>query len=135
MIFNNGTIYGKVWKVTRPTDENGNPRKYIELQISTYEKQNDEYVYSSWFPRVIGHAFNSLANIKEGDNIAITKSKFTNEKYTDKDGNTKSAFRFLVLEAKIEDKNTKNATESTPSSEPVASTQPASEATTEEDPW
>lgn len=136
MIFNNNTIYGKVWKVIRPTDEQGNPRKYIDLQISTYEKQNDEYVYSSWFPRVIGHAFNSLAGVKEGDNIAITKSKFTNEKYTDKEGNTKSAFRFLILEAKIEDKNTKSTTENTTqNNEPVATTQPASDVTTEEDPW
>lgn len=136
MIFNNTTIYGKVWKVTRPTDEQGNPRKYIDLQISTYEKQNDEYVYSSWFPRVIGHAFNSLSGVKEGDNIAITKSKFTNEKYTDKEGNTKSAFRFLILEAKIEDKNAKSTTENTTqNNEPVATTQPASDVTTEEDPW
>lgn len=136
MIFNNNTIYGKVWKVTRPTDEQGNPRKYIDLQISTYEKQNDEYVYSSWFPRAIGHSFNSLAGVKEGDNIAITKSKFTNEKYTDKDGNSKSAFRFIILEAKIEDKNAKNTTENTTQdNEPVATTQPAGDVATEEDPW
>ena len=83
MIFNNSTQYAKIWKVTRPKDENGNPRKYIDLQVSTYEKnQDDEYVYSSWFPRVIGHAYNSLKDLAEGEyekpiSLKITKSKFT----------------------------------------------------------
>lgn len=142
MIFNNSTQFAKIWKVTRPKDENGNPRKYIDLQVSTYEKnQNGEYVYSTWFPRVIAHAYNSLKDLTEGEyekpiSLKITKSKFTNEKYTDKEGNTKSAFRFLILEAEIEDKNAKNTTENaTQSNESVVTTQPASDVTTEEDPW
>lgn len=130
MIFNNNTSYAKVWKVTKPAD-----RKYIELQISTYEKNNEgEYVYSTWFPRVIGHAFNSLANVKEGDNIAITKSKFTNEKYTNKEGEVRSAFRFLILEANIEDKNAKENAPAPATNNAATEEQPANNVT-EEDPW
>ena len=98
MIFNSNKIYAKVWKV-KPADNN----KYIDLQITTSEKtQDDEYVNSGWFPRVIGHAVNSLKNVKEGDRIVITKSKFTNERYEDSEGNKKSFFRFLILEASVE---------------------------------
>ena len=47
MIFNDNKIYAKVWKVT--PSENG---KYVDLQITTSEKDNDgNYVNSSWFPR------------------------------------------------------------------------------------
>ncbi len=100
MIFHKDKIYGKVWKVTKAD-------KYLDLQMSTSEKTQDgEYVNSSWFPRCIGHAFNSLKDtLKEGDRICITKCKLTNEKYTAKDGSVKSAFRFLVLEANIEAPN------------------------------
>ena len=43
MIFNDNKIYAKVWKVT--PSENG---KYIDLQITTSEKDNDgNYVNSS----------------------------------------------------------------------------------------
>ena len=93
MIFCRDKIFAKVWKVT-PAE------KYLDLQISTSEKdQNGNYINSNWFPRAIGHAFNALKNIKEGDRITITKCKLSNEKYTAKDGTTKSAFRFVILEA------------------------------------
>lgn len=106
MIFNHDKIYMKVWKIT-PHE------KYLDLQGSTSEKlDSGEFINSSWFPRVIGHAFNSLKDtLKEGDRIIITKSKFSNERYTAKDGTAKSAFKFLILEAQLE-KGAKTAPES-----------------------
>lgn len=97
MIFCHDKIYAKVWKVT-PSE------KYLDLQISTSEKDRDgNYINSNWFPRCIGHAFNTLnGKVKEGDRITITLSKLSNEKYTAKDGSAKSAFRFIVLEASID---------------------------------
>ena len=97
MIFIHDKIYAKVWKVNEK-------EKYIDLQATTSEKSQDgNYINSGWFPRLIGHAFNSLkGKIKEGDRIVITKSKLTNERYTAEDGTTKSAFKFVVLEAAIE---------------------------------
>lgn len=105
MIFNNNQIYGKVWKVTPA--ESG---KYIDLQMTTSEKDADgNYKNSGWFPRAIGHALNSLKEVKEGDRICITKSKFTNERYEDANGNKKSAFRFIILEASILSDNNSTA--------------------------
>ena len=97
MIFIHDKIYAKVWKVNEK-------EKYIDLQATTSEKNQDgNYINSGWFPRLIGHAFNSLkGKIKEGDRIVITKSKLTNERYTAEDGTTKSSFKFVVLEAEIE---------------------------------
>lgn len=99
MIFNNNKIYAKVWKVTPA--ENG---KYIDLQISTSEKNAGEYINSSWFPRAIGKAVNTLKGLKREDRITITKSKFTNERRNTEEG-IKSFFRFLILEAEIEGNN------------------------------
>lgn len=97
MIFNENKIYAKVWKIT--PSENG---KYVDLQISTSEKDNNgNYVNSAWFPRAIGKAVNTLKNLKCEDRIIITKSKFTNER-RDTDDGKKSFFRFLILEAEIE---------------------------------
>lgn len=97
MIFNDNKIYAKVWKVT--PSENG---KYVDLQITTSEKDaNDNYINSSWFPRVIGKAVNTLKGLKNGDRIIITKSKFTNERRDTEEGK-RSFFRFLILEAEIE---------------------------------
>lgn len=97
MIYCTNQIFGKVWKV-KPAD-NG---KYIDLQMTTSEKDADgNYKNSGWFPRAIGHAANSLKDIKDNDRIVITKAKFTNERYEDANGNKKSAFRFLILEASI----------------------------------
>lgn len=105
MIFNNNQIYGKVWKVTHPENN-----KYIDLQMTTSEKDADgNYKNSGWFPRAIGHALNSLKEVKEGDRICITKSKFTNERYEDANGNKKSAFRFIILEASILSDNNSTA--------------------------
>lgn len=96
MLYLNETkIIAKVWDV-KPA-QNG---KYIDLRISTSEKdQHGERVYSTWFPRVIGHAVNSLRNIEKGDFITITRAKLSNEQYTDKDGRTRSSFRFIIYEA------------------------------------
>lgn len=98
MIFIHDKIYAKVWKVDKH-------EKYIDLQATTSEKDADgNYINSGWFPRLIGHAFNSLKDkIKEGDRLIITKSKMTNERYTAQDGSLKSAFKFVVLEAEIEE--------------------------------
>lgn len=111
MIFNKSTIYAYIWKVTRPKDDKGNPRNYLELQISTSEKSRDDNTtaFSVWFPRVIGHAFNNLKGLAEGKYekaipLTITQSKFTNEKYEAKDGTTKSAFKFIILEATLDNK-------------------------------
>ena len=127
MIYNSGKIYATVWKST--PSENG---KYIDLQVSTSEKnQNDEYVNSSWFPRAIGHAANSLKDVKEKDRICITKSKFSNEKYTDKDGNKRSSFKFLILEAELvqaQQQPTQAAQTNSSPAQPNASVD-------EEDPW
>lgn len=122
MIFNSNQIYGKVWKVTPA--ENG---KYIDLQMSTSEKDSDgNYKNSSWFPRVIGHALNSLKSVKEGDRIIITKSKFTNEGYEDANGNKKRSFRFVILEASILSENS-SATPTEQNSTPQSSTSQAPE--------
>lgn len=103
MIFNENKIYGKVWKVT--PSENG---KYIDLQITTFEKDADgNYINSSWFPRAIGKAVNTLKGLKEKDRIIITRSKFTNERRDTADG-AKSFFRFLILDAEIEGSNQDN---------------------------
>ena len=97
MIFCHDKIYAKVWTVKHS-------EKYLDLRVTTSEKdQEGAYVNSSWFPRVIGHAFNTLKNtLKEGDKIVITKSKLTNESYKAEDGSFKSSFKFLILEAQID---------------------------------
>jgi len=125
MIFNKSTIYAYIWKVTRPKDDKGNPRNYLELQISTSEKSRDDNTtaFSVWFPRVIGHAFNNLKGLAEGKYekaipLTITQSKFTNEKYEAKDGTTKSAFKFIILEASLENKASEDKKED-PKEEPA----------------
>lgn len=134
MIINKSTIYAKVWKVT--PSESG---KFIDLQISTSEKdENDNYINSGWFPRVIGHAVNSLKNVQEGDRIEITSSKFTNERKEQEDGTKKSFFRFIIFEAKIVGDGNNNekpaeAPAAKPKSKPAA--KPAKPANEEEDPF
>ena len=94
MVFVTNKIFAKVWKIDKKD-------KYADLRISTSEKVekdgNTEYVNSNWFARAIGKAFNQLKDIKEGDRVTIAKAKLSNEQY-EKDGEKKSAFRFLVLE-------------------------------------
>ena len=98
MFFYKGTTYAKVWKVD--TKE-----KYMELKISTSETDKDGTTkYSNWWPRVIGHAFNSLKedNVKEGDRIVITTAKFENTQYKDAGGNLKQgAPRLIIIDAKV----------------------------------
>ena len=127
MIFiNNSKIYAKVWKVHKFD-------KYIDLEATTSEKDQDgNYVNSGWFPRLIGHAFNALKDtIKEGDRIVITKAKLTNERYTAKDGSTKSAFKFVVLEASIADEQGAAQNATVRQEAPVATEQQGDE----ECPW
>lgn len=98
MIFNNSKIYAKVWDIT--PSENG---KYIDLRVTTSEKvEDDKYENSSWFPRCIGKSVNTLKNLKVGDSIVITKSKFTNISVKKEDGTHRSYFRFLILDAEIQ---------------------------------
>ena len=94
MVFVTNKIFAKVWKIDKKD-------KYADLRISTSEKVekdgNAEYVNSNWFARAIGKAFNQLKDINEGDRVVITKAKLSNEQY-EKDGEKRSAFRFIVLE-------------------------------------
>lgn len=122
MIFIHDKIFAKVWKVEKS-------EKYIDLQVTTSEKDKEgNYVNSGWFPRLIGHAFNVLKDtIKEGDTLIITKCKITNERYKDDEGNKKSRFKFVVLEASIgEPKETSETpNDATAASAPAAQTQDA----------
>lgn len=108
MVFVTNKIFAKVWKIDKK-------EKYADLRISTSEKTEKdgktEYINSNWFARAIGKAFNQLKNINEGDRVVITKAKLTNETY-EKDGEKKSAFRFLILEFEVEESDaTKKAVE------------------------
>lgn len=122
MIFCKDQIFAKVWEVKKE-------EKYLDLQITTSEKDRDgKYINSGWFPRVIGHAFNTLKDtLKKGDRIVITKCKLSNERYTDKNGETKSAFRFIILEAEIQ-----NGSNETPE---IAQPKQEESTTTTDNPW
>lgn len=131
MIFIHDKIYAKVWKISEKAE------KYIDLQVTTSEKDKEgNYVNSGWFPRLIGHAFNALKDtLKEGDTIIITKCKITNERYKDDDGNTKSRFKFVVLEAALSEPKETNeapATTTPAASAPAAQQDAASKDTC---PW
>lgn len=130
MIYVNSNIYGKVWK--SELSENG---KYIDLQMSTSEKDADgNYRNSNWFPRAIGHAVNSLKGIADGDRICITKAKLTNERKEDVEGNKKSVFRFIILEASlVKDNSTQTAPKETP--QPTTTQQPQIVDDSEDSPW
>ena len=132
MIFCNNTVYGKVWKITKN-------EKYLDLQMTTSEKTQGtegEYINSGWFPRVIGHAFNTIKDtIKEGDTIVITKCKFTNERYTAEDGSKKSAgIRLIVLDAHIDSKEMSSEYYEEVA-KPESTQEAATTADTEDDPW
>lgn len=107
MVFVSNKIFAKVWKIDKK-------EKYADLRISTSEKVEKDgktnYVSSNWFVRVIGKGFNQLKDINEGDRVVITKAKLSNETY-EKDGEKKSAFRFIVLE--FESKDEAQTTENT----------------------
>ena len=94
MVFVNNKIFAKVW--------NADPKeKYTDLRISTSEKVekdgNTSYINSNWFAKAVGKAHNQAKNLKKGDSVVITKAKLSNEPY-EKDGQTRSAFKFVVLE-------------------------------------
>lgn len=128
MIFLEGKVYAKVWSVTPA--QNG---KYIDLQITTSEKtENDEYLNSSWFPRCIGKAVNTLKNVKRGDKIIIKKVKFTNERKKQEDDTYKSYFKFLILDAEIDGDNDKNSTPSPANNSKSKETKKAEEEPKEE---
>lgn len=106
MIFVEGKTYATVWKV-KPAESG----KYIDLQITTGEKDaDDNWTNSTWFPRVIGHALNSLKNVKEKDRILIKKAKFSNERIEQEDGTYRSFFHFLILEAELANGTTSKTT-------------------------
>lgn len=94
MIFINGKIFAKIWKIDKK-------EKYADLRISTSEKVekdgNTSYINSNWFARAIGKAFNQLKDFEEGDRAVITKAKLSNEPY-EKDGEKKSVFKFVIME-------------------------------------
>ena len=94
MVFVNGKIFAKVWNVEAK-------EKYTDLRISTSEKVekdgNISYINSNWFARAVGKAHNQAKNLSQGDNVVITKAKLSNESY-EKDGQKRSAFKFVVLE-------------------------------------
>ena len=103
MVFiRNDKIFAKVWKIDKK-------ERYADLRISTSEKveKNGEtsYINSNWFARAVGKAFNQLKNINEGDRVTITKAKLSNEPY-EKDGEKRSAFKFVILEFESQE-NTK----------------------------
>ncbi len=138
MIYNDGKIYATVWE--NKVSENG---KYADLKISTGEKDPDgKWKNSTWFPRVIGHALNSIKNAKHGDRIVITKSKFSNETVQQDEDTYRTYFRFIVLEAAFADKPQQPA-EDTERQKPTVKKQSAEENvqvvqeqhTDEDDPW
>ena len=94
MVFVSNKIFAKVWNVEIK-------EKYTDLRISTSEKVekdgNTSYINSNWFARAVGKAHNQAKNLSQGDNVVITKAKLSNEPY-EKDGQKKSAFKFVVLE-------------------------------------
>lgn len=131
MIFIHDKIYAKVWKVEKA-------EKYLDLQVTTSEKDKEgNYINSGWFPRLIGHAFNALKDtIKEGDTLIITKCKITNERYKDDEGNTKSRFKFVVLEASIGEPKENTAEAPAATTTPAASAPAAQDAASKDTcPW
>ena len=111
MVFVNGKIFAKVWNVDVK-------EKYTDLRISTSEKVEKDgktsYVNSNWFVRAVGKGHNQAKNFSQGDNVVITKAKLSNEPY-EKDGQKRSAFKFVVLE--FESKEDTKAPEATNTSD------------------
>ena len=101
MVFVNNKVFAKVWNVDVK-------EKYTDLRISTSEKVekdgNTSYINSNWFARAVGKAHNQAKNLKQGDNIVITRAKLSNELY-EKDGQKRSALKFTVLELESKEEN------------------------------
>lgn len=130
MIYTTNPIYGKVWKIMRTE------QKYMDVRMTTSAKDsNGEWVDSTWFPRLMGHAFNSLkGTLKDGDKIVITKAILENPPYEAPDGSKKSSFKFRILEASISNGEQGGNAEQTATSAP---TTPETEvpAAKDECPW
>lgn len=133
MIFIQNPIYLTVWKVDKF-------EKHMELRASTSERKRNpdgtpgEHVDSSWFPRIIGHAFNTMKDtLKPGDHIIATKSKITNELY-EKTG--KSYLRFTIMEASIDESRPNSLNKNTePTKEEVVVEAKSGSAEGEDNPW
>lgn len=130
MIYTTNPIYGKVWKIMRTE------QKYMDVRMTTSAKDsNGEWVDSTWFPRLMGHAFNSLkGTLKDGDKIVITKAILENPPYEAPDGSKKSSFKFRILEASISNGEQGGATEQTVTSAPTTP-EPEVLAAKDECPW
>lgn len=130
MIYTTNPIYGKVWKIMRTE------QKYMDVRMTTSAKDsNGEWVDSTWFPRLMGHAFNSLkGTLKDGDKIVITKAILENPPYEAPDGSKKSSFKFRILEASISNGEQGGNTEQTATSAPTTP-EPEVPAAKDECPW
>ena len=130
MIYTTNPIYGKVWKIMRTE------QKYMDVRMTTSARDsNGEWVDSTWFPRLMGHAFNSLkGNLKDGDKIVITKAILENPPYEASDGNKKSSFKFRILEASISNGEQGSNAEQTITSAPTTP-EPEVPAAKDECPW
>lgn len=130
MIYTTNPIYGKVWKIMRTE------QKYMDVRMTTSSKDSEgKWVDSTWFPRIMGHAFNSLkGTMKEGDRIVITKAIIENPSYNAGDGTKKSSFKFRILEANISNAENGEGSDSPEVSAPTPQ-EPEITAAKDECPW
>ena len=129
MIYITNQIYGKVWKIMRTE------QKYIDVRMTTSSKNSDgEWVDSTWFPRIMGHAFNSLkGKLKDGDKIIVTKAIIENPPYEAADGSKKSSLKFRILEASIANSEASGEGEQSETSNQTSSV--TTSGATDECPW
>lgn len=138
MIFLNNTDFRVYVKDVKPSE------KYVDLRVSTSEKNSDgDYIYSTWFPRAIGHAAEHIKkhNVKAGDRLIVKRAKFTNED-RGKDENGKflpSKFNMLLLDVEVMDGNSKSSVSSASKKQyekkPAARPEPENETAEEDLPW
>ena len=131
MIYTTNPIYGKVWKIMRTE------QKYMDVRMTTSAKDSDgKWIDPTWFPRLMGHAFNSLkGTLKDGDKIVITKAIIENPPYDAPDGTKKSSFKFRILEASISNGEQNSASETTEDAAPTTQEQDNVPAAKDECPW
>lgn len=130
MIYTTNPIYGKVWKIMRKEE------KYMDVRMTTsVQDSNGKWIDSTWFPRFIGHAFNSLKDtLKDGDRVVINKAIIENPTYDAPDGSKKSSFKFRALEATIDNNRKTNNNEDAEAS--AQTTQEPEVSTAKDDcPW
>ena len=120
MVFINNPFYATVWSVETL-------EKRISMRISTGEKQQDgTWKDSNWWVVATGHAFNALKDkVQQGDRIRVNKAKITNELYVNKDGDKRSKFNFVLIDADVVE--SKKTTDQTPAQE--------TRAAEEDSPW